>query len=168
VGSLIVVHDACVLYPAPLRDLLLQLATAGLDLTIEQLQRTRTLMDRSGVDSLVEGFEPLISTIHRSVDEKDRHVVAAAIHSHARVIVTFNLAHFPAEALRVHEMEAQHPDDFLMHLERVRPGLLAETAQIARARLRNPPVTAADYLDTIERQRLPATAAMLRSAETPI
>lgn len=128
--GLIVVCDACVLYPAPLRDLLLQLATTGIfqakwsdkihdewtknvlehrpDLTMEQLRRTRTLMDRTAEDSLVKGFEPLIGTVHPGIDSKDRHVVAAAIHSQASVIVTFNLADFPAEALKSHDMEAQH------------------------------------------------------------
>lgn len=141
-----------------LRDLLLQLATTGLfqakwsnaihdewirnvlkdrpDLTLEQLQRTRRLMDRTAADSLVEGFEPLIDTVHRSIDQKDRRVVAAAIHSHAGVIVTFNLADFPTEALRVHEMEVLHPDDLLMHLESLTPGILAQTAKIVRARLK--------------------------------
>jgi predicted nucleic acid-binding protein len=190
VGGLIVVCDACVLYPAPLRDLLLQLATADLfqarwsnaihdewmrnvlkdrpDLTREQLQRTRLLMDRTAADSLVEGYESLIGAVHQGIDAKDRHVVAVAIHSHARVIVTFNFADFPAEALAAHEMEAQHPDDFLMRLDALNPGLLPQAAKAVRARLRNPPVTAADYIDTIQRQRLPAVAATLRAAEASI
>lgn len=189
-GDLIVVYDACVLYPAPLRDLLLQLATAGLfqakwsdavhdewmrnvlkdrpDLTVEQLRRTRTLMDRTAEDSLVRGFEPLRSTVHQGIDAKDRHVVAAAIHSQAGVIVTFNLADFPTDALRAHEIEAQHPDAFLMHLENLSPGILAEAAKIVRARLKNPPVTAADYIETVHRQGLPATAANLRTVKALI
>ena len=80
-----VVYDACVLYPAPLRDLLMHLALTGLyrarwsnlihdewtrnvlasrpDLTPAQLLRTRQLMDAHVRDSLVTGFEPLIPSI---------------------------------------------------------------------------------------------------------
>lgn len=186
----IVIYDACVLYPAPLRDLLLQLATTGLfrakwsstihdewmknvlkdrpDLTIGQLNRTRALMDRTAEDALIKGFEPLIGTVHQGIHPKDRHVIAAAIHSQARAIVTFNLADFPSVALKAHDMEAHHPDDFLMSLENLRPGILGQTAKIVRARLNNPPVTAADYVDTILRQRLPATAATLKALEALI
>lgn len=75
-------YDACVLYPAPLRDLLLELALTDLfrakwsaqihdewiqavldhrsDLTVAQLRRTRDLMDRHVRDCLVEDFEELI------------------------------------------------------------------------------------------------------------
>jgi hypothetical protein len=71
-----VVYDACVLYPAPLRDLLMRLALTDLfrarwtediheewirnvlanrpDLTREQLDRTRTLMNENVRDCVVE------------------------------------------------------------------------------------------------------------------
>jgi predicted nucleic acid-binding protein len=110
-----VVYDACVLYPAPLRDLLMHLALSDLyrahwsekihdewtrnvlagrpDLTPEQLARTRQLMNANVRDSLVEGFEYLIPAIELP-DPEDRHVVAAAIHSGASLIVTFNLKTF--------------------------------------------------------------------------
>jgi hypothetical protein len=47
-------------------------------------------------------------------DSKDRHVLACAVQSGARLIVTFNVRHFPSEALDPWLIEAQHPDDFLM------------------------------------------------------
>ena len=122
-------------------------------------------MDRTADDALVQGYEPLIGMVHQDVEPKDRHIVAAAIRSQARLIVTFNLADFPPEALKAHNMEAQHPDEFLMHLETLRPGILGQAAKIVRARLKNPPVAAADYIDTILRQGLPATAATLRGLE---
>ena len=76
-SSFSVVYDACVLYPAPLRDLLMRLAMTDLyrarwtqqiheawmrnvlanrpDFSRAQLERTRELMDCSVRDSLVEG-----------------------------------------------------------------------------------------------------------------
>ena len=116
-----VVYDACVLYPAPLRDLLMHLALSDLyrarwsdmihdewtrnvlairpDLTQDQLKRTRQLMNTHVRDSLVSGFEYLIPSINLP-DPDDRHVAAAAIHSGASLIVTFNLKDFPAHALK--------------------------------------------------------------------
>jgi len=76
-----VVFDACVLYPAPLRDFLLRLAISGLfsakwtkqihdewtrnllesrpELR-DKLPRTRQLMNSAVPDVLVTGYEPLI------------------------------------------------------------------------------------------------------------
>jgi predicted nucleic acid-binding protein len=48
-------------------------------------------------DAWVEGYEALIPSMAN--DPKDRHVLAAAVRCGADVIVTFNLQHFPEEAL---------------------------------------------------------------------
>ena len=92
------VYDACVLYPAPLRDLLMRLAVTDLfrakwteaiqdewtrsvlrdrpDLSADQLQRTRTLMNDNVRDCLVTGYEELIPALHLP-DPDDRHVEMA-------------------------------------------------------------------------------------------
>lgn len=49
-------------------------------------------------------------------DEKDRHVLAAAVASGSEVVVTFNLVDFPEEALAPLGIEAVHPDDLLRTL----------------------------------------------------
>lgn len=122
-----VIYDACVLYPAPLRDLLLHLALTDLfrarwsdaihdewirnllakrpDLTPAQLARTRRLMDQAAPDCLVTGHETLIDQL-RLPDPDDRHVLAAAIHCRARLIVTFNVNDFPPTALEPYGVEA--------------------------------------------------------------
>jgi len=46
-------------------------------------------------------------------DPKDMHVLAAAIHGGAEVILTFNLKDFPEKALSPWHMEAKHPQDYL-------------------------------------------------------
>ncbi|PLY14480.1 MAG: hypothetical protein C0631_10780, partial [Sedimenticola sp.] len=94
-----VVFDACVLYPAPLRDFLLRLSMTGLfsakwtdqihDEWIrnvlksrpelqDKLPRTRELMNTAVPDSLVTAYEPLIESLSLP-DADDRHVLAAAI-----------------------------------------------------------------------------------------
>lgn len=101
----IVLYDACVLYPAPLRDLLMRLALTDLfqarwtdrihdewtrnvlgnrpDITPESLARCRQLMDEHVPGCLVTGYEALISTLTLP-DPDDRHVLAAAVHGRAR------------------------------------------------------------------------------------
>jgi len=63
-------------------------------------------------DSLITGFEHLIASIVLP-DADDRHVVAAAIHGGASLIVTFNLKDFPPDRLDPYNLAAQHPDDFI-------------------------------------------------------
>ena len=111
-----VILDACVLYPAPLRDVLLSLASEGLfharwseriqdewgrnllrqrpDLEQEDLQRTCALMSNAIPDCLVTGWEPF----EQIITGLDRHVLAAALRGHADAIVTFNLKDFPSDA----------------------------------------------------------------------
>jgi hypothetical protein len=132
-----VIYDACVLYPAPLHDLLMRLALTDLyrarwtdmihdewtrnvlkqrpDLKAEDLERTRSLMNAHVRDSLVTGFEHLIQSVELP-DADDRHVVAAAIHGGASLIVTFNLKDFPPDQLKRYNLAAQHPDDFIFDL----------------------------------------------------
>ena len=121
-------YDACVLYPAPLRDLLMHLALTDLfrakwtdaiheewmravletrpDLTREKLERTRNLMNAHVRDCLVTGYEGLIPGLPLP-DPDDRHVLAAAIRGRADVIVTFNLKDFPATTLAPLGIETQ-------------------------------------------------------------
>jgi len=131
------------------------------DLTIEHLNRTRELMDTSVRDCLVEGYASLIPSLELP-DPDDRHVLAAAIVAGADVIVTFNLKDFPDDNLRDYGIEAQHPDEFVGHLIDLAPSQVCAAVATVRARLQNPPKTATEYIDTIEQQQLPQTAAALR------
>ena len=176
-------YDACVLYPAPLRDLLMRLAITDLfrarwtdqiheewirsvlkdrpDLTREQLERTRQLMNSHVRDSLVSGYEDLIDGLQLP-DPDDRHVLAAAIRTRASVIVTFNLADFPNEYLAGHGIEAQHPDEFITHLLDLNPAAVCSAAKKQRAALRNPPKDVEQFLEALAKQHLPETVSRLR------
>lgn len=177
------VYDACVLYPAPLRDLLMELALTDLfrakwssrihdewiqavlanrpDLTAERLQRTRQLMDMKVRDCLVEHFDELIPSLSLP-DPDDRHVLAAAIRGRADVILTYNLKDFPDKELHKYGITAQHPDEFLTHLLDLSPGIVCAAAHTHRARLVNPPKNASAYLQTLEQQSLTEFVAKLR------
>ncbi len=131
------------------------------DITRQQLERTRELMNLYAKDSLVTGFENRIDLLELP-DPHDRHVLAAAIHAQASIIVTQNLKDFPQSALAPHRIEPQHPDTFIRHLLQQDPGAVVAAAHQQRANLQNPPRTVAEYLNTLERQGLIQTVAVLR------
>jgi len=131
------------------------------DLKREQLEKTRRLMNAATRDCLVEGYDALIESI-KLPDEDDRHVLAAAIHAHAGVIVTFNLKDFPVKSLRSYKIEAIHPDNFILQLFEMDSAAVCEAARIHRARLRNPPKSVVEYLATLSAQGLVKTVEYLR------
>ena len=175
-------YDANVLYPAELRNLFMHLALTGLfrakwsadvheewisallekrpDLTRDKLERTRALMDLHATDALVTGYEDLIPGLQLP-DPDDRHVLAAAIRGQADVIVTMNLRDFPADVVGAFGIEAQHPDEFVLHLLDLAPGDVIAAAETHRQSLKNPAKTMSEYLETLERQGLTQTAAAL-------
>jgi hypothetical protein len=177
------VLDACVLYAAPLRDLLLWLALSGLcrprwteaiheewigsvlkdrpDLARDRLKRTRDLMNQAVPDCLVTGFEGLIAGLSLP-DPDDRHVLAAAIHTGAESIVTYNLADFPSVALAEYGIQAQHPDEFIAHFLDTDLAAVCAAAKKQRESLRNPPKSVEVYLNTLAGLSLPQTVAGLQ------
>lgn len=174
----VVLYDACVLYPAPLRDLFMRVAVAGLvrakwservldecfrniqanrpELTPSALARTRELMNRAVADCLVAGYEGLIDGMTLP-DPDDRHVLAAAV-----PIVTFNLSDFPVERLAPYDVEAIHPDDYVLGLIDFAPGSMCSIVTEQAASLRNPPRTISDLLDTLQVNGLVQSVAKLR------
>lgn len=117
-ASFAVLYDACIFYPAPLRDLMVRLAMtrefrarwtlqiqeewirallrSRPDLQEKSLRQAAKNMDKAVPDCLVEGYEPWIANLELP-DPDDRHVLAAAIHVGAQCIVTTNLKDFPGE-----------------------------------------------------------------------
>jgi predicted nucleic acid-binding protein len=176
-------YDACVLYPAPIRDVLMHLALADLyrarwtnaihdewirsvlkdrpDLTRAQLERTRDLMNAHARDALIRDFEDLIPSLSLP-DPDDRHVLAAAIRGRADVIVTYNMKDFPAEATAPHGIEIQHPDKFLSHVFDLSPGAVLGALQRLRQTLKNPPVAIEQYLARLEQHELLGFVAKLK------
>ena len=71
-----------------------------------------SLANEAFPDALVENYEPLIQILTLP-DNKDRHVMAAAIKTNANLIVTNNLKDFPADYLANFGLSAKNADDFL-------------------------------------------------------
>jgi hypothetical protein len=99
-------------------------------------------------------------------DPHDRHVLAAAIHTEADLIVTFNLRDFPASALVPHAITAIHPDEFLLTLFEVEAQRVQQAAEQQRNRLKNPPKSPEEYWQTLTVNGLPQTAERLRKMST--
>jgi hypothetical protein len=117
-------------------------------------------MDAAVLDCLVEGHEALIGSLSLP-DDNDRHVLAAAIHAGADAIVTFNLRDFPPDVRDRYNLEVLHPDDFIQFQYDFNNAAVIIAAQRCRSRLKKPKLTPAEYLEILQRQRLPKTAAVL-------
>ena len=179
-----VIYDACVLYPAALRDFLMWLALTDLfkarwteeihkewirnvlknnpDLTLSELERTKNLMNANVRDCLVTGYESRISSLSLP-DPNDRHVVAAALCCQADFIVTFNLKDFPSSILEPLGIVAIHPDEFILELIDINPLNVCQAALKQLKNLKNPPLTQQQYIDKLIAQGLLQSATKLRS-----
>lgn len=136
-----VVLDACVLANYGVANLLLLLAEKPrlyLPIWSDEIlaENRRTQIDHLGweerladsfqselrrvfPEALVHGYEHIVERC--SNDEKDRHVLACAIHCNSEVILTFNLKHFPEDALAPWGVTACHPQDYLITLFDLEP-----------------------------------------------
>ncbi|MCA9610356.1 MAG: PIN domain-containing protein [Myxococcales bacterium] len=182
-ASFRVVYDTCVLVPAPVRDLLLRVAEAGLvrasmsDDILDELERVlvrdfsvprggavrlRQAIARTFEDGVVERgrYADLVGRAGLP-DPDDEHVVATARAIGAQAIVTMNRKDFPAERLSLFDLEVLHPDDFLLDLVDLFPIRVARIVEEQAGALRNPPRTYEEVLDVLART-VPATAARLR------
>lgn len=105
----------------------------------------------------VKGYHKLIPKLILP-DPDDRHVLAAAIQSKSRIVVTNNLRDFPAEILGRLEIKAQSPDDFVLELFDLSPDRVWEAAENHRLSLKNPSKTVPEYLHILESQGLKRSA----------
>lgn len=178
------VLDACVLYPAPIRDLLLHLASFDLytpkwtdrihqewkrnlianrpDLTARQLDRTIREMKTSFPDACIEKYDALITSVHVP-DEDDRHILASAIHCKADVIVTFNLKDFPSNYLHQFDIEALHPDLFVSNIIDLNPEKSIDAFLKQVSFLKNPTMSNEQVLESLRKCGLKTASSKLRS-----
>jgi predicted nucleic acid-binding protein len=138
--------DACVLLPMPLADTLLRLAetprlyrakwsdeilqevTLNLvgrwNKTLEQAKRREDALREYFPEALVTDYEHLIPVMKN--DEKDRHILAAAVASGTKLIVTYNAKHFRKDCLDPYGIECQGPSTFLIGLYDLDPGIVVQ------------------------------------------
>ncbi len=148
-ADLRVVLDACVLIPMPLADTLLRMAEAPRlyrpmwsQMIMDEVRRNLIAkwnmpdakahrreqeIRRHFPEAIVDGFEPLIEIMTN--EQKDRHVLAAAVRSHSELIVTYNRRDFPANAMEPWGIEVQGPSAFLRGLYELEPEVFVSKLQ---------------------------------------
>ncbi len=179
-----VVLDACVLYPAPIRDVFLSLAAEDLikvkwssiiqnewlrsllknrsDLKEEQLLKTVKAMNIAFPDAQVDYFNDLIPSITLP-DKNDRHVVACAIKCNADYIVTFNSKDFPKSQISKFDLEIKEPDELISDLIETNSELVCIAFNKMVDRLKNPPKNRNEVLETLAKCGLKNSAKKIKS-----
>ena len=162
-----VVLDACVIYPAPIRDLLLSLADVGLfkpfwsdeinlewgrnllikrpDISPIKIAATVQAMNDSFPDANIKQDKSIISHLNLP-DLNDLHVLATAISSDSSYIITFNLKDFPNDQLRQFSIKAIDPDTFILGLFRKQEILANFAFENQIKRLKHPPLSKTEVL----------------------
>lgn len=122
--------------------------------------RQRAAIERAFPESRTEVDPRLVEDLGLP-DPKDRHVLAAAIQTKATVIVTNNLADFPAECLDPLELQAASADDFIADcIDLYGPEAIAPLRAM-RERFANPAMDAEALILRVEQIGLSQTALLL-------
>lgn len=183
---MVVVLDANVLYPAPLRDLLLSLAAVKLfqpkwsvrindewtrnlvknrpDISPEALAKTITAMNIAFPDALMPEDPTVEAQLHLP-DPDDRHVLMTALISEADYIVTANTKDFPAMIAVEYRIEPIHPDDFVTAIINEHPGEVRTAVDKIITRLKNPRKTFEEVMQTLLKCGMPRTVAALQQPQ---
>ncbi len=176
------VLDTNVIYPIEIRDLLFWLAYFDLytpKWSIHIFDEWADVMKRKGVDekevikriekanqafpdALVNNYKSLIETLDLP-DEKDRHVLAAAIKINANVIVTNNLKDFPKDYLATFGLKAKNADDFITDIIDLNPEEAVKAFKKLVLNRRNPDLDEFEILDRYRKMGLKDTANYLHS-----
>lgn len=181
--------DACVLVAPLKRNMLLTLAAAeffrvrwselvldeteraicrlrtekGIETAPADAVRARKAMAAAFEEATVTGFEARLSEWPGLPDANDAHVIAAAVHTRADIIVTDNLRDFPSTILAPLGMEARSADAFLADTIDLDQAKAVHALAEMRRRLKRPEVTAEDLLVKMEAEGLTETVDVLRS-----
>ncbi|MBT0957106.1 PIN domain-containing protein [Alphaproteobacteria bacterium KMM 3653] len=142
-----VLIDACVLYPTVMREMVLGAAQQGLFEALwseRLLEEWRRAAARNGPAEQGEieiaqtrlRFPKACVKPHPGLearlwlpDENDIHVLAAAIHGSADVILTMNAKDFPRQILAEEGLSRSDPDAFLLGLYHAAPEAMTQVAE---------------------------------------
>jgi hypothetical protein len=185
----VAVFDACILYPFHLRNIVVQAAVDRLvearwtdeihdewvrnlaadapSIPFERLRTTRRLMNDALPAARVGGYEALIPGVNLP-DSGDRHVVAAAVVAGASVILTWNLRDFPARELKKFGLRRETPDAFLADLYEKVPDLMIGSLANARRNLSKSRVSALDFIEILNNQKLRRLAVRMQKHLTDL
>ena len=176
--------DACVLADVFKRNLLLSLARAELfrprwsTQILDETERAilkitkgeadgkkqRAAIERAFRDACVTGYEALIPAVTLP-DADDRHVLAAAIHTKAQVLVTDNLKDFPPDELAKFGIELKSSDEFIADTITLHEQTTFGAIKAMRGRYQNPALATGKIIQFAESRSLLSTALLLKEYE---
>lgn len=176
------VLDTNVIYPIDIRDLLFWFASYDLftpkwskhifsewekvmkrkEIPDEEIKKRISKAQRAFPDALVENYETLVDSLTLP-DEKDRHVLAAAIKTNANVIVTNNIKDFPNDYLSSFGLTAKAADDFITDTIDLNNELAVEAFRALVLNRTNPNLDEFEILDRFRKNGLVATANYLHA-----
>ena len=176
------VLDTNVIFPIEIRDLLFWFASYDLftpKWSKHIFDEWQNVMERKGVakseiekrinmaqlafpDALVDNYESLIGSLELP-DEKDRHVMAAAIKTNANIIVTNNLKDFPLDYLTKFGLNAKSADDFITDTIDLNPELAVEAFRALVMNRTNPNFDEFEILDRFRNNGLKDSANYIHS-----
>jgi predicted nucleic acid-binding protein len=176
------VLDTCVIYPIDIRDLLLWFAHYDLyrpkwsktifdelqqvmiekGMPIEKAKKQIERINNAFPDAMVNNYEELITTLSLP-DEKDCHVLAAAIKSDANLIVTNNLKDFHNDYLSKFGLSAKNADDFIADTIDLNTEAAKEAFMTMVANRTNPSLDEYQVLEILRNRGLANSADYLHS-----
>ena len=176
---MLVVLDACVLYPPSLRDLLLTLAALDAfdirwsETILEELRRN-VVADNPQVDAarfsehtlaeMRKHFPEAMVTVSQAeigtLDNhpKDRHVAAVAMAASADAIVTINVKDFRSRLLDSSAITIITPGQLVEEVLDQAPELVSHALRRMSARWTNPPRSSSKIVELLARHPTMATA----------
>ncbi len=176
------VLDTNVIFPVEIRDLLFWFAHFELytpkwskhifdewidvmrrkGVSHDEIEKRTSKANAAFPDALVTNYEALIESLDLP-DEKDRHVLAAAIKTNANLIVTNNLEDFPQRILDAYSLSAKSADDFLTDIIDLNHDTAVEAFRRMVLNRTNPDMDEFAVLDSLRRNGLKDTADYLHS-----
>lgn len=176
------VLDTNVLYPMDCRDLLFWLAYYELytpkwsqhifdewrgvmlskGISENEIQKRLNFPNKVFPDALVEDYEFLIPTLSLP-DEKDKHVLAAAIKTNAHIIVTNNLKDFPEAYIRSFGIDVKCADEFITDIIDLNHEIAVQAFKDLVMNRTNPDLDEYEVLDIFRKRGLKKSADYLHS-----
>lgn len=167
------VLDTNVIYPIDIRDLVFWFASYDLftpkwskhifiewenvmkrkGIPNEEIKKRINKAQLAFPDALVDNYEALINSLELP-DDKDRHVLAAAIKTNANIIVTNNMKDFPKEYLASFGLTAKTADDFITDTIDLNTDLALEAFRALVLNRTNPNLDEFEILDRFRKNGL--------------
>jgi hypothetical protein len=128
----------------------------------EEIKKRLSKAQLAFPDALVDNYEPLVNSLELP-DEKDRHVLAAAIKTNANIIVTNNMKDFPKEYLASFGLTAKTADDFITDTIDLNTDLALEAFRALVLNRTNPNLDEFEILDQFRKNGLNDSANYLHA-----